>query len=162
MFFRGAFFYVCRAYLIRSLYKLSSNTTVESIVLASDSSPTTPSSPPSPSPARSGGSYFELGALPPPNVARPQPRTGVTGWGLGPTSVARTAFAVCFSESCALFLLVMCQAYDVMDARSVESTINFTRMFLLLHVFVYSLPRVACISDPATSTGDFRSLLLLP
>ncbi|KAB5593286.1 G protein coupled receptor [Ceratobasidium theobromae] len=144
MFFRGAFFYVCRAYLIRSLYKLSSNTTVESIVLASDSSPTTPSSPPSPSPARSGGSYFELGALPPPNVARPQPRTGVTGWGLGPTSVARTAFAVCFSESCALFLLVMCQAYDVMDARSRYFNWRFSLVTLVALILVI-IPVLQCL-----------------
>ncbi|QRV98015.1 G protein coupled receptor [Ceratobasidium sp. AG-Ba] len=115
---RGVLFYICRAYLIRSLYKLSSDTNPNLVHPSGDTpidaTPTTPRPP-----TRVGGaSYFELGVLPQPGVARTHPRSGASEWLWGPTSVARTAFAICFSESCMLFLLVMCQAYDLMDTKS--------------------------------------------
>ncbi|KAG9120024.1 hypothetical protein FRC07_004656, partial [Ceratobasidium sp. 392] len=108
--------FATRAYLIKALYGLSPNTLSDpGIPLVDTPLGTTPTTPRSP--ARMGGSgYFELAVLPPPGVARVHPRGGASEWGWGPTSVARTAFALCFSESCALFLLVMCQAYDVMNA----------------------------------------------
>ncbi|KAF8608098.1 hypothetical protein BDV93DRAFT_241420 [Ceratobasidium sp. AG-I] len=107
---RGALFYVCRVYLIRSLYRLSPDAPTDSTSSSIDSPPIR-----TPSPSKG---YIELGALPPPGVARLHPKGAAAEWGWGPTSVARTAFAVCFSESCMLFLLVMCQSYGVMDAGS--------------------------------------------
>ncbi|CAE6492053.1 unnamed protein product, partial [Rhizoctonia solani] len=116
--FRGVLFYICRAYLIRSLYKLSPETQPNSAAFTTGSPLPTPTTPRSSSRSEDS-SYFELGNLPAPNVTRSHPRGNTTRWGLGPTSVARLAFALCFSESCSLFLLVMCQAYDIMDPTSI-------------------------------------------
>ncbi|CAE6529174.1 unnamed protein product, partial [Rhizoctonia solani] len=102
--------------------------------------PTTPRSP-----SRSGdSSYFELGNLPAPNVTRSHPRGSVTRWGLGPTSVARSAFALCFSESCSLFLLVMCQAYDIMNptSRYVNWRISLTMLVILILIVI---PVLQCL-----------------
>lgn len=165
---RGALFYVCRAYLIRSLYKFSPTAPADSTALAVDSPLGTPSTPRSP--GRSGGSsYFELGTLPQPSTARPHPRGSPAEWGWGPTSVARTAFAVCFSESCSLFVLVMCQAYDVMNARSRYLNWRFSLITLVTLILVV-IPVLQCLfiayrSNRSTSTdpgASFPRRLALP
>ncbi|KAG8709509.1 hypothetical protein FRC09_000634 [Ceratobasidium sp. 395] len=105
---------------------------------------TTPTTPRSPASRVGGAGYFELAVLPQPGVARIHPRGGTSEWGWGPTSVARTAFAVCFSESCALFLLVMCQAYDVMHAKSRYYNWRFSLITLVTLVLVI-IPVLQCL-----------------
>ncbi|EUC57448.1 G protein coupled receptor [Rhizoctonia solani AG-3 Rhs1AP] len=139
---RGALFYICRVYLIRSLYKLSSITQSNSAALTPGSPLTTPTTPRSSS--RVGDSYFELGNLPVPNVTRSHPRGSVARWGLGPTSVARSAFALCFSESCSLFLLVMCQAYDIMSPTSRYVNWRISLMTLVVLILVV-IPVLQCL-----------------
>ncbi|KAG9075200.1 hypothetical protein FS749_013155 [Ceratobasidium sp. UAMH 11750] len=141
---RGVLFYICRAYLIKSLYKLSPDASSDSIIPLVEAplgaTPTTPRSP-----ARVGGEgYFELPVLPQPGVARIHPRGGASQWGWGPTSVARTAFAVCFSESCALFLLVMCQASDVMEAKSRYYNWRFSLITLVALILII-IPVLQCL-----------------
>ncbi|KAG8723014.1 hypothetical protein FRC09_005095 [Ceratobasidium sp. 395] len=105
---------------------------------------TTPTTPRSPASRVGGAGYFELAVLPQPGVARIHPRGGTSEWGWGPTSVARTAFAICFSESCALFLLVMCQAYDVMNAKSRYYNWRFSLITLVTLVLVI-IPVLQCL-----------------
>ncbi|KAH7329864.1 Abscisic acid G-protein coupled receptor-domain-containing protein [Rhizoctonia solani] len=140
---RGALFYICRVYLIRSLYKLSPETQSNSAAFTTGSPLATPTTPRS-SPRSGDNSYFELGNLPAPNVSRPHFRGITTRWGLGPTSVARSAFALCFSESCSLFLLVMCQAYDIMNARSryVNWEISLVTLVVLILILI---PALQCL-----------------
>ncbi|CAE6389794.1 unnamed protein product [Rhizoctonia solani] len=139
---RGALFYICRFYLIRSLYKLSPITQSNSAALAPGSPLTTPTTPRSSS--RVGDSYFELGNIPVPNVTRSHPRSSVARWGLGPTSVARSAFALCFSESCSLFLLVMCQAYDIMSPTSRYVNWRISLMTLVVLILLV-IPVLQCL-----------------
>lgn len=61
---------------------------------------------------------IELDALPPPSAhSTPERRsTNDTSHSL----LSKTLFSLCFSESCTLFLLLMCQALDVFNTRYVE------------------------------------------
>ncbi len=57
----------------------------------------------------------ELDALPPPSVT-PTPGRRSTNDTLH-SLLSKTLFSLCFSESCTLFLLLMCQALDALDTR---------------------------------------------
>ena len=61
---------------------------------------------------------IELDALPPPSASSTPKRrsTNDTSHSL----LSKTLFSLCFSESCTLFLLLMCQALDVFNIRCVE------------------------------------------
>ncbi|CAE6446998.1 unnamed protein product [Rhizoctonia solani] len=140
---RGVLFHICRAYLIRSLYKLSPETQPNSAAFTTGSPLPTPTTP-RPSSRSEDSNYFELGNLPAPNVTRSHPRGNTTRWGLGPTSVARLAFALCFSESCSLFLLVMCQAYDIMDPTSRYVNWKISLMTLVILTLIV-IPGLQCL-----------------
>lgn len=61
---------------------------------------------------------IELDALPPPSAtSTPERRsTNDTSHSL----LSKTLFSLCFSESCTLFLLLMCQAFDAFNIRCAE------------------------------------------
>ncbi|KAJ1305917.1 hypothetical protein OPQ81_010636 [Rhizoctonia solani] len=140
---RAALFYICRVYLIRSLYKYSPDPQFNSAAFTAGSPLATPTT--TRSPSRSGdSSYFELGNLPAPNVSRLHLRGNTTRWSIGPTSIARSAFSLCFSESCSLFLLVMCQAYDIMSAKSRYVNWRISLMTLVILILLV-IPVLQCL-----------------
>ncbi|KAG8745166.1 hypothetical protein FRC10_008619 [Ceratobasidium sp. 414] len=126
--YQTAALFAARAYLIRSLYKLSPDASSDSGIPSADTplgtTPTTPRSP-----ARVGAEgYFELPVLPQPGVARIHPRGGASKWGWGPTSVARTAFAAC----------------DVMDAKSRYYNWRFSLIALVALILIV-IPVLQCL-----------------
>lgn len=113
---RGALFYACYTYLLRSIYHDLQTLTG--------------------SPAKSLGvndeahddSDMELDVLPVPSTAKDGPllahagSSGVEAKFRGRknwkhSSIARLCFSLCFSESCTLFLLFMCQELSLLNPR---------------------------------------------
>jgi hypothetical protein len=92
-FSRLALFTTCRKFIDKSLY----NELKQISQLPSDEVP------------------VELDTLPPPSVTPTSGRrsTNDTSHSL----LSKTLFSLCFSESCTLFLLLMCQALDALDTR---------------------------------------------
>ncbi|KII90101.1 hypothetical protein PLICRDRAFT_174887 [Plicaturopsis crispa FD-325 SS-3] len=135
---RFVLFFSCRKYLLRSLYHdlqdLSSDTKV---------TVSTQSEVPSSTSQRidaSGDSDYELDSLPAPNTQAKSHDVGVKGKkGSLHSVLARTAFSVCFSECCIMFLMLMAQGMDTFDPRT--RILNWkVSLFLLLATILVFIP----------------------
>jgi len=102
-------FFSCRKYLLRSLYHDLQDLSSEKVVpsqaeLGSSTRPVTN--------VQSG---IELATLPSPSTHS----TSSAGKSRSlHSSVARTIFSVCFSESCVMFFFLLCQGLDLFDSRT--------------------------------------------
>lgn len=140
---RFVLFFSCRKYLLRSLYHdlqdLSSDTKV---------TVSTQSEVPSSTSQRidaSGDSDYELDSLPAPNTQAKSHDVGVKGKkGSLHSVLARTAFSVCFSECCIMFLMLMAQGMDTFDPRCVYAIENAHVVCLQLLVLGYLIGRYRC------------------
>ncbi|KZV88782.1 hypothetical protein EXIGLDRAFT_722235 [Exidia glandulosa HHB12029] len=135
---RLALAYACRQHLGR-LYADLRDLSAERDLTGS-STGTGPSSPLSPG--------IELDGLPSPALTPSTPSrakfaasNAARHW---PSSISRTVFGACFSESCILFLLVSCQALGVLDSRTriLNWRISLTILSLLMLVVV---PLLQCL-----------------
>jgi len=140
---RVCLFYFCRTYLLRSLYhdlrhlQLNSESSFAS-AFELKSHLHTPTLSPSPSALNLSITPHESTddlTLPAPSTTPKRPArysqflwptqqrvplkvlTHAQGGGNYQSSLARSTFALCFSESCVLFSLVMCQGLNVLTAR---------------------------------------------
>ncbi|KAI0042757.1 hypothetical protein FA95DRAFT_1682344 [Auriscalpium vulgare] len=88
-----------------------------------------------------------LDILPPPSAA-PTP-TSTSARGTLPSALAKNAFSACFSESCTLFFLLLCQALRVFNIR--VRTVNWAiSLGILLLLIVIAIP--LCLSFICTSS----------
>ncbi|KAH9929419.1 Abscisic acid G-protein coupled receptor-domain-containing protein [Fomitopsis serialis] len=138
---RLCLFLACRKYLLRHLYHdlqdLSAQRTTD------------PGTPPV-----AEADNIELETLPEPSTATVKRASSLVGQRPFHSVLARSLFALCFSESCTLFLLLMCQAFDVLDPRARLLNWNISLSLLLAAILVliplsYSL----VVSDSVTGAG---------
>ncbi|TFK48188.1 hypothetical protein OE88DRAFT_1720292 [Heliocybe sulcata] len=94
----------CRKYLLRSLYH-----DLQSL--------SSPEGQDVPMHGRGVSEDVELGTLPAPSTSSGQSASLKRRRPLHST-LSRGLFAICFSESCVLFFLLMCQGLDILDART--------------------------------------------
>ncbi|KAG8751857.1 hypothetical protein FRC14_007559, partial [Serendipita sp. 396] len=59
-------------------------------------------------------------------------------------NLARSVFALCFEEGCILFLLVMCQALNILDGRT-RRTHWRGSLFVLVFLVIVFIPLVQCL-----------------
>ncbi|KAG9020473.1 hypothetical protein FS842_007299, partial [Serendipita sp. 407] len=59
-------------------------------------------------------------------------------------NLARSVFALCFEEGCILFLLVMCQALNILDGRT-RRTHWIGSLFVLVFLVIVFIPLVQCL-----------------
>lgn len=116
---RASLFFCCRKYLLNSLYNdlqhLSADTIDTSPSIASSSSDIMLNVLPPPATATSTRASRSFSAL---SVKAVKPSRAPQNQALRvQSSIARTAFALCFEEGCILFLLVMSQALGLFDFR---------------------------------------------
>ncbi|KAF5366772.1 hypothetical protein D9758_006495 [Tetrapyrgos nigripes] len=141
---RFVLFFSCRKYLLRSLYSDLQHLSVEA---QSDHSSSAPSPPSEDVDEIQLGS---IGSLPTPSTHSKSNRKGlgrILGFGIAgkrakhPThsSISRAVFAMCFSESCMLFVLLICQALGVFDTGTRLYNWNFS-LFLLLTALLVLIP----------------------
>ncbi|KAA1475759.1 hypothetical protein DENSPDRAFT_784045 [Dentipellis sp. KUC8613] len=123
---RVALFLFCRRLLLGSLY--------EELTDVSSSTP--------------NGEYVELDALPPPNSA-----TSASGR-LPPSKrslqsvLSRTLFCICFSESCTLFLILMCQGMGVFHPQTRLFNWRIS-LYMLLSVILVVIPLSLSVVAPS-------------
>ncbi|THV03548.1 hypothetical protein K435DRAFT_747819 [Dendrothele bispora CBS 962.96] len=155
---RLALFFSCRKYLLRSLYSDLRNLSVES----QSSSTLTPGSPAEELDEIQLGA---LGSLPTPSTHGKSGPKGLAGM-LGMTgkrtrhpfhsTISRAVFALCFSESCILFVLLMCQALEVFESRTRLYNWNFS-LFLLLATLLVLIPLFISLLLVMTSSSSTSS-----
>ncbi|KZT66792.1 hypothetical protein DAEQUDRAFT_695181 [Daedalea quercina L-15889] len=138
---RLCLFLACRKYLLHHLYHdlqdLSGQRTAD------------PGTPPT-----AEADNMELETLPEPSTAAVKRASSLAGHRPFHSVLARSLFALCFSESCTLFLLLICQALDLLDARARLLNWNISLSLLLAAILIliplsYSL----VMSDSITGAG---------
>lgn len=108
---RGVLFYTCRRYLLRSLYHDLQDLSSEGRVI---------------SPAELDADALELETLPTHSVSKAPISTSAANHGAASRNrifhsfISRTLFALSFSESCTLFLLLMCQGLEIFHPKCVH------------------------------------------
>ncbi|PIL25812.1 transporter [Ganoderma sinense ZZ0214-1] len=107
--FRGLLFYASRRYLLRHLYHDLQDLSSPTSKAASSSGPGTPA-------IVFDASETELGTLPTPSSASFPPNGGVRKRPFH-SALSRALFSLCFTESCTLFLLLICQALELFHPR---------------------------------------------
>ncbi|KAI0651100.1 Abscisic acid G-protein coupled receptor-domain-containing protein [Trametes meyenii] len=136
---RGGLFYACRRYLLCNLYHdlqdLSAKASVDAPIVVFDAGET------------------ELGVLPtsatsstaPSNAARKRPFH---------SSLSRALFSLCFSETCVLFLLLLCQAMGVFNphVRLLHWRISLTALLVSI-VLVIPLSYSLVLSNSTGALG---------
>lgn len=124
---RLCLFLACRKYLLRHLYSdlqdLSSRRHNDSGT-----------------PPVSDVDNIELETLPEPSTAAVKRTSALLGQRPFHSVLSRSLFALCFSESCTLFLLLMSQAFELLDSRWVRGTVRegrhvFTPLCMPVHVY---------------------------
>ncbi|KAI5119350.1 hypothetical protein M0805_004027 [Coniferiporia weirii] len=128
---RGALLYACQKYLLRSVYHDLQTLTASAGGTSSSSRDHLDTDP-----------DLELESLPRPNTARDGP---LLSQNAGPQStsshlkIAQLCFSMCFSESCTLFLLFMCQELSIPDSESLIVNWKIS-LFLLLAQILLVIP----------------------
>ncbi|KAH8112124.1 Abscisic acid G-protein coupled receptor-domain-containing protein [Phellopilus nigrolimitatus] len=120
---RCALFYACYHYLLRTVFH-------DLQALASSAA------------GPDADSDIELESLPAPNTSREGPllSQGSNKQGASKHSkIAHISFSLCFSESCTLFLLFMCQELNILDPGS--RLLNWRiSLFILLAMILFAIP----------------------
>ncbi|KAI9435725.1 Abscisic acid G-protein coupled receptor-domain-containing protein [Lactarius indigo] len=127
---RLGLFATCRRFIDRSLY--------DELKQISQTSPT--------------DIPVELDTLPQPTATQAPGRT--TSGNSFNSVLSKTLFSLCFSESCTLFLLLMCQALDVFNTRT--RLLNFQiSLYTLLFNIIMLIPVSLCVvsTAPLNSTS---------
>ncbi|KAM5533491.1 hypothetical protein V8D89_012828 [Ganoderma adspersum] len=107
--FRGLLFYASRRYLLRHLYHDLQGLSSATGKAASGSGPGTPS-------IVFDAGETELETLPTPSSASFPPSSGVRKRPFH-SALSRALFSLCFTESCILFFLLICQALELFHPR---------------------------------------------
>ena len=108
---RGLLFYASRRYLLRHLYHDLQDLSSTTGKAASGSGPGTPS-------VVFDAGETELETLPTPSSASFPPSSGVRKRPFH-SALSRALFSLCFTESCTLFVLLICQALELFHPRFV-------------------------------------------
>ncbi|KAH9034234.1 Abscisic acid G-protein coupled receptor-domain-containing protein [Lactarius pseudohatsudake] len=124
VFKRLALFATCRRFIDRSLY--------DELKQISQSSP--------------ADVPVELDTLPQPTATQASGRT--TSGNSFNSLLSKTLFSLCFSESCTLFLLLMCQALDVFNTRTRLLNFQISLYTLLLNIIML-IPVSLCVVSTA-------------
>ena len=83
---------------------------------------------------------IELETLPEPSTAAVKRASALMGQRPFHSVLSRSLFALCFSESCTLFLLLMSQAFDLLDSRCVRRLCY--KYALSIHRLLYASTRL--------------------
>ncbi|TCD62664.1 hypothetical protein EIP91_006586 [Steccherinum ochraceum] len=124
---RGVLFYTCRRYLLRSLYHDLQDLSSEGRVI---------------SPAELDADALELETLPTHSVSKAPISTSAANHGAASRNrifhsfISRTLFALSFSESCTLFLLLMCQGLEIFHPKTRLMNWDISLSLLLMFIMV--------------------------
>ncbi|KZT00623.1 uncharacterized protein LAESUDRAFT_687929 [Laetiporus sulphureus 93-53] len=139
---RSILFLACRKYLLRALYHdlqdLSTHSSAHAVT-----------------PPAADTDDVELEALPTPSTSTAKRSPVLPTARHFHSTLARSLFSLCFSESCTLFLMLMSQAIDVFDNRTRLLNWNISLSLLLAAILCFiPLSYSLVLSDLSSATGS--------